>query len=129
VSHIGFGICAMTFRGFVLHSECRSKKENPSLYPEAMGILNALKQKGVTMAVASRTPTPDIANCFLNKLGIPSFFADMQIYPSYTHKVEHFQKIRQNTGIPYKSMLFFDDESRNIQLVSLLFLFLSRNIQ
>ncbi len=42
-----------------------------------MGILNALKQKGVTMAVASRTPTPDIANCFLNKLGIPSFFADM----------------------------------------------------
>jgi magnesium-dependent phosphatase 1 len=129
VSHIGFGICAMTFRGFVLHSECRSKKENPSLYPEAMGILNALKQKGVTMAVASRTPTPDIANCFLNKLGIPSFFADMQIYPSYTHKVEHFQKIRQNTGIPYKSMLFFDDESRNIQSVSLLFLFLSRNIQ
>jgi magnesium-dependent phosphatase 1 len=98
--------------------ECRSKKENPSLYPEAMGILNALKQKGVTMAVASRTPTPDIANCFLNKLGIPSFFADMQIYPSYTHKVEHFQKIRQNTGIPYKSMLFFDDESRNIQSVS-----------
>jgi magnesium-dependent phosphatase 1 len=126
VSHIGFGICAMTFRGFVLHSECRSKKENPSLYPEAMGILNALKQKGVTMAVASRTPTPDIANCFLNKLGIPSFFADMQIYPSYTHKVEHFQKIRQNTGIPYKSMLFFDDESRNIQSVSLLFLFLSQ---
>ncbi len=77
VSHIGFGIYAMTFCGFVLHSECRSKKENPSLYPEAMGILNALKQKGVTMAVASRTPTPDIANCFLNKLGIPSFFADM----------------------------------------------------
>jgi magnesium-dependent phosphatase 1 len=48
-------------------------------------------------------------------------FVNQQIYPSYTHKVEHFQKIQQNTGIPYKSMLFFDDESRNIQSVSLLF--------
>lgn len=58
-------------------SECRSPRENPSLYPEAKGILNALKQKGVTMAVASRTPTPDIARNFLNKLSLVNHFADM----------------------------------------------------
>ncbi|KAG0568500.1 hypothetical protein KC19_6G023600 [Ceratodon purpureus] len=98
--------------------ECRSSKENPSLYPEAKGVLDALRQKGVTMAVASRTPTPDIARCFLNKLNITDYFVNMQIYPSWSHKVEHFQKILQSTDIPYKDMLFFDDEDRNIRSVS-----------
>ena len=60
-----------------LYSECRSMNENPSLYPEAKGILTALKQKGVTMAVASRTPTPDIARCFLDKLSLLNHFADI----------------------------------------------------
>jgi phosphoserine phosphatase len=58
-------------------SECRSSKEDPSLYPEAKGVLSALRQKGVTMAVASRTPTPDIARCFLNKLNITDYFVNM----------------------------------------------------
>ena len=47
-----------------------------------------------------------------------------QIYPSWSHKVEHFQKIQNNTGIPVKNMLFFDDEDRNIQAVSLFTLLL-----
>lgn len=98
--------------------ECRSSKENPSLYPEATGVLNALRRKGVTMAVASRTPTPDIARTFLKKLNITDYFVNMQIYPSWTHKVEHFQKILQSTEVPYKDMLFFDDEDRNILSVS-----------
>jgi len=42
----------------------------------------------------------------------------MQIYPSWSHKVEHFQKILQGTDVPYKDMLFFDDEDRNIRSVS-----------
>jgi hypothetical protein len=58
-------------------SECKSSKENPSLYPKAKGVLSALWQKGVTMAVASRTPTPDIAWCFLNKLNITDYFVNM----------------------------------------------------
>eukprot|EP00246_Nothoceros_aenigmaticus_P002713 TRINITY_DN13566_c0_g1_i1.p1 TRINITY_DN13566_c0_g1~~TRINITY_DN13566_c0_g1_i1.p1 ORF type:complete len:168 (-),score=26.02 TRINITY_DN13566_c0_g1_i1:125-628(-) len=98
--------------------ECRSKGEHPSLYPQAKGILNALKEKGVPMAIASRTPTPDLATTFLKKLDLPTLFVDMQIYPSWTHKVEHFQKIQQTTGVPFSSMLFFDDENRNIQAVS-----------
>jgi magnesium-dependent phosphatase 1 len=41
-----------------------------------------------------------------------------EIFSSWTHKTEHFQKIQRKTGIPYKSMLFFDDEDRNIKTVS-----------
>jgi hypothetical protein len=40
-----------------------------------------------------------------------------EIFSSWTHKTEHFQKIQRKTGIPYKSMLFFDDEDRNIKTV------------
>ena len=32
--------------------------------------------------------------------------------------MEHFQKIQQRTNVPYKDMLFFDDEDRNIRSVS-----------
>lgn len=98
--------------------ECKSKRDQPSLYPQARGILAALKHKGVSMAVASRSPTPDTATAFLKKLDLTQLFVDMQIYSSWTHKVEHFQKIQQKTGVPYGSMLFFDDENRNIQAVS-----------
>eukprot|EP00261_Vitis_vinifera_P018165 XP_010648135.1 PREDICTED: magnesium-dependent phosphatase 1 [Vitis vinifera] len=56
------------------YCECRSKREMPSLYPHAEGILYALKEKGIDMAIASRSPTPDIAKTFLDKLGIKSMF-------------------------------------------------------
>jgi magnesium-dependent phosphatase 1 len=55
-------------------SECRSKREMPSLYPHAKGILYALKDKGVDLAIASRSPTADIAKTFLDKLSIKSIF-------------------------------------------------------
>ncbi|KAJ4851081.1 hypothetical protein Tsubulata_016153, partial [Turnera subulata] len=60
--------------------ECRSKREMPSLYPQAKGILNAIKDKGIDMAIASRSPTPDIANTFLDKLNIkPMFVAKIRL--------------------------------------------------
>lgn len=46
----------------------------PYLYPEARGIVYALKEKGIDMAVASRSPTPNIAKAFLEELGIQSLF-------------------------------------------------------
>lgn len=55
-------------------SECRSKREMPSMYPHAKGILYALKDRGIDVAVASRSPTPDIADAFLDKLNIKSLF-------------------------------------------------------
>lgn len=100
------------------YCECRSKNEMPSMYPQAKGILHAFKDKGVNLAIASRSPTPDIANAFLQKLGIKSMFVAQEIFSSWTHKTEHFQKINRKTGVPYNEMLFFDDENRNIQAVS-----------
>ncbi|CAK9162486.1 unnamed protein product [Ilex paraguariensis] len=100
------------------YCECRSKREMPSLYPQAKSILNALKDKGIDVAIASRSPTADIAKTFLDKLGLKSMFVAQEIFSSWTHKTEHFQKINRRTGVPFNAMLFFDDEDRNIQGVS-----------
>lgn len=100
------------------YCECRSKREMPSLYPHAKGILYALKDKGIDVAIASRSPTPDIAKTFLEKLDIKSMFVAQEIFSSWSHKTEHFQRIHQRTRVPYSSMLFFDDEDRNIEAVS-----------
>ncbi|KAL3677713.1 hypothetical protein R1sor_020669 [Riccia sorocarpa] len=100
------------------YCECRSKRENPVLYPQAKGIIQAFKSKGVSMAIASRSPTADIARTFLSKLDLISAFPVMEIYSSWSHKTDHFQKIHHKTGVPYKEMLFFDDEDRNIQAVT-----------
>ncbi|KAF8406093.1 hypothetical protein HHK36_008173 [Tetracentron sinense] len=100
------------------YCECRSKRETPSLFPHARGILYALKDKGIDLAIASRSPTSDIAMNFLNKLGIQSMFVAQEIFSSWTHKTEHFQRINRRTGVPFNSMLFFDDEDRNIEAVS-----------
>ncbi|KAL6347273.1 hypothetical protein AAG906_013709 [Vitis piasezkii] len=88
------------------YCECRSKREMPSLYPHAEGILYALKEKGIDMAIASRSPTPDIAKTFLDKLGIKSMFVAQEIFSSWSHKTEHFQRIHRRTGVPFNSMLF-----------------------
>lgn len=100
------------------YCECRSKREMPHLYTHAKGIMYALKDKGIDMAIASRSPTPDIAKTFLTKLEIQSMFVAQEIFSSWTHKTEHFQRIHRRTGVPFKSMLFFDDEDRNIESVS-----------
>ncbi|XP_031385867.1 magnesium-dependent phosphatase 1-like [Punica granatum] len=100
------------------YCECCYEDEMPYLYPHAMGILQALKDKGIDVAIASRSPTPDIAKTFLDKLGIQSMFVAQEIYSSWTHKTDHFQRIHRKTGVPFSSMLFFDDEDRNIQAIT-----------
>ncbi|GAY38796.1 hypothetical protein CUMW_039420 [Citrus unshiu] len=63
---------------------CCYEDEIPYLYPHAKGILEALKEKGIHVAVASRSPTPDIAKTFLHKLGIHSMFVPMVVIYMYT---------------------------------------------
>ena len=53
----------------------------PSLYPHAKGIVYALKDKGIDMAIASRSPTADIAETFINKLSIKSMFVAQVCLP------------------------------------------------
>ncbi|KAL9461102.1 hypothetical protein AB3S75_004155 [Citrus x aurantiifolia] len=100
------------------YCECCYEDEIPYLYPHAKGILGALKEKGIHVAVASRSPAPDIAKTFLHKLGIHSMFVPMEIFSSWSHKTDHFRRIHRKTGVPFSSMLFFDDENRNIEAVS-----------
>lgn len=57
------------------------------MYPHALGILHALKEKGIDMAVASRSPADDIAKTFLDRLKIQSMFVaqvrDLYSFPCY----------------------------------------------
>ncbi|KAK1387811.1 Magnesium-dependent phosphatase 1-like protein [Heracleum sosnowskyi] len=88
------------------YCECHSKREMPKLYPHAKGILLALQNKGIDVAIASRSPTADITMTFLHKLHIKFMFVAQEIYSSWTHKTEHFQMINRLTGVPFNSMLF-----------------------
>ncbi|XP_059439859.1 uncharacterized protein LOC132172387 [Corylus avellana] len=101
-----------------LYCECCNEDDTPNLFPNARGILYALKDSGINVAIASRSPTPEIAKTFLDKLGIQSMFVAQEIFSSWSHKTEHFQRIHRSTGEPFTSMLFFDDENRNIEAVS-----------
>ncbi|KAB2603333.1 hypothetical protein D8674_004338 [Pyrus ussuriensis x Pyrus communis] len=100
------------------YCELRSESEMPSMYPHTRAILNALKEKGIDLAIASRSPTVDIAKTFFEKLNIESMFIAQEIFRSWTHKTNHFQRIHTRTGVPFNSMLFFDEENRNVQAVS-----------
>ncbi|KAL9337125.1 hypothetical protein Peur_071613 [Populus x canadensis] len=41
-----------------------------------------------------------------------------EIFSSWFYKTEHFQKVHTSTGLPFSTMLFSDDEERNIESVS-----------
>ncbi|XP_062100403.1 uncharacterized protein LOC133806294 isoform X2 [Humulus lupulus] len=87
-----------------LYCEFNEDDDKPRLYAESSLVLHALKDKGIDLAVASRTPTPKVASAFLKTLAIDSIFLAKEIH--------------KKTGVPFTSMLFFDDEDRNIRAVS-----------
>jgi len=82
------------------------------LYPQVIHILDMLKEKGITMALASRTGRPEWAEQLLDLFEIKHYFPIREIYPST--KVAHFKNIRERSGIEYENMIFFDDEKINI---------------
>lgn len=67
-------VVLLTICVFNFSSECYYEDDAPYLYPHARGILHALKARGIDMAIASRSPTPEIARPFLERLGIRSMF-------------------------------------------------------
>ncbi|KAK9816693.1 hypothetical protein WJX72_003782 [[Myrmecia] bisecta] len=106
--------------------EMYSVDDEPSLYPQSKAVLEALRDQNVPLALASRTPTPHVARSFLNKLGLPPFFVSIQLIPassgfdqsSAQKDQAHFPKLLRDIGTPYKRMLFFDDEHKNVARVS-----------
>ena len=85
------------------------------LYPEVREILESLRHQGVSMALASRTHSPETARKLLQLFGIGHFFIFQQIYPG--SKIRHFESLRKESGIRYEHMYFFDDEYRNVKEV------------
>ncbi|KAK9826684.1 hypothetical protein WJX74_009820 [Apatococcus lobatus] len=106
--------------------EMMSPKDDPYLFPEARGVMQALENENIPMAIASRTPTPKTAVAFLQKLGLTNKFVSTQLIPAHggfdmsgaPKDKYHLPNIMKETGIPYSEMIFFDDESPNIQKVS-----------
>jgi hypothetical protein len=63
-------------------AECRSKRDWPSIFSHARSIMYTLKEKGIDMVIASRSPTSDIAKVFQDKLELqPMFVAQVRILP------------------------------------------------
>lgn len=101
-------------------------RDTAKVFPESMAVLEALQTSQVPVAVASRTPTPDVARSFLKQLGIDASFCSLQLIPARDgyddvtaqKDVAHFPNIREETGVEYHEMLFFDDEHKNVERVS-----------
>ena len=90
-------------------SDARGKIVN--LYPDAMKIFQIIEDNNIPMAIASRTEEPEWARQLLNLLGIREKFKYEEIFPD--SKVTHFNNLHEKSGIPFKEMIFFDDEPRN----------------
>lgn len=82
-------------------------------FPEVKDILVELKDSGIELAVASRTPEIKGARRLMESLGWDKYIPFKEIYPGC--KTTHFENLMKHTHIPYKEMLFFDDEDRNIK--------------
>ncbi len=88
------------------------------LYPEVIFILAELQKRKKKIAIASRTESPSNARLLMSLLDITPYIHYEEIFPA--SKIQHFKNLTQNSGIHYRNMIFFDDESRNIADVSLL---------
>ncbi|KAK7868663.1 hypothetical protein R5R35_006959 [Gryllus longicercus] len=65
--------------------------------------------------VASRIEDIMGAYQLLELFNLNSFFTYKEIYP--TSKILHFKELHRKTGFPYETMVFFDDDERNIKAV------------
>ena len=90
-----------------------SQGRHVRLYSEVMPLLDQLGEEGIPLAIASRTEQPGWARQLLEMLDISERFAYQEIFPD--SKLTHFQNLAEATTLPYDSMLFFDDEQRNLR--------------
>nr|CAD7395342.1 unnamed protein product [Timema poppensis] len=90
-----------------------SRGEIIRYYPEVPEVLKKLANDGIILAVASRTSEIKGANQLLKLFDWDQYFKYKEIYPG--SKVTHFNKIKKDSGVSFKDMIFFDDEQRNIR--------------
>ncbi len=82
-------------------------------YPDVKDILVELKESGIELGIASRTPEIKGARRLIETLGWDKYIPFKEIYPGC--KTTHFENLCKHTHIPLSEMLFFDDEERNIK--------------
>ncbi|TPX34125.1 hypothetical protein SeMB42_g07364 [Synchytrium endobioticum] len=103
------------------------------LYPDVHDIMYSIKTAKLStkIGIASRSHTPEWCRAALALLTIRapshpplaenhpdhkpilSYIDQHEIYPG--SKVSHFKQLSKRLGVPYTSMVFFDDEPRNIK--------------
>jgi len=112
--------------------------EHFSLYRDVPHILQLLSSTAnIKLAVASKSPVGDLCRDILKQLRLPPsldaedgktkdrkgkkvievFDGVLEIYEGT--KLRHFDVIARRTGVPYKEMLFFDDERPNLEVEKL----------
>ncbi|KAK9499445.1 hypothetical protein O3M35_002477 [Rhynocoris fuscipes] len=67
------------------------------------------------MAVASRITDIALAYQLLHLLDLRKYFICVEIYP--TRKTLHFTQIQKKTGLPFRDMVFYDDDVRNLKCI------------
>ena len=92
--------------------------DRKKLYQDSRDILEILTKANILIAAASRTDDPPMAKKLLILFDINKYFSYKEIYPG--SKVSHFKQFHKESCVAYKDMIFFDDEERNIQEISLL---------
>ena len=85
------------------------------LYEDVIGILDWLEDQSILMGLASRTERPAWACNLLDLFAIRNRFHFSEIYPG--SKITHFKQLREDSGLEFADMIFFDDESRNVEEV------------
>ncbi|KAL3276478.1 hypothetical protein HHI36_011859 [Cryptolaemus montrouzieri] len=82
-------------------------------YPQSTEILKDLFDNGYQLAVASRTSEMKGARQLLDLFEWNKYFSFVEIFPG--RKTTHFGRIKSESKVEFKDMLFFDDEHRNIR--------------
>ncbi|CAH8553346.1 unnamed protein product [Schistosoma turkestanicum] len=92
-------------------------KKRVIVYSDAQEILRIINESPrVKLACASRTSAINVAQQLLQALNWSDLFDYAEIYPG--SKIAHFRRFHELSGIGYADMLFFDDETRNINEIS-----------
>ncbi|ODN00349.1 Magnesium-dependent phosphatase 1 [Orchesella cincta] len=93
-----------------------SRGKTIKYFPEVPEVLEYIRSLGIPMAIASRTGEIDGANQLLRLFDWDKYFQYKEIYPGC--KITHFSRFQKATGLSHNSMMFFDDEERNIRDLS-----------
>ncbi|KAL7460638.1 hypothetical protein ACHAXS_001082 [Conticribra weissflogii] len=87
--------------------------EDVKLFPAARDIIEAIKKDpenkfaNTKFAVASRTKSVEWAHDLLDQFELRDLFHYVEIFPG--NKKQHFRNLKEQSGLNYHEMLFFDD--------------------